>query len=141
MSTELNFITLPEITPAQQTAIELMLQGIKQTDIAEQIDVAAETISRWKLDSNFVAALNGARLARWESTQAALDNLAEQAIDSLTELLQSDDSKVRIESLKLYFNIAKLGEPYGNLNVEKVQMDLERQHKAIDNNNWLLSPF
>jgi len=125
-----DYFTLPDISEKQQRAIELLLVGTKQIDIAKELDIQTETISRWRLNSHFVAALNAARLARWHHTQERLQDLSEQAIDTLTELLQSPTDATRLAALKLYFSSAALEKPAAPINVERVEKDLKKEHKV-----------
>ena len=113
-------VNISELSAQQQQVIELMIAGNSQGAIAEQLDIARETISRWKSsDAEFVAALNQAKLAQWDAFQSSIQALAADTHHTLKALLKSDDEKIRLQTCKLLLD--RIGQPGGPTDAEKVQ--------------------
>jgi Homeodomain-like domain len=90
-----------QITDEQRQAMYLLLQGRPDREIAEQIGVARETITRWRNhDPFFQAALNQARRELWEGAQDKLRGLIGKAVDTLEKALEENNVKAAVEVLK-----------------------------------------
>ena len=81
-----------ELTPQQIQAIDLLLSGKTVTETAAALDVARETVSRWKhKDVGFQAAYNAGLLSAWEANQKRLLDARTKAIDKLSGLLDKEE--------------------------------------------------
>jgi hypothetical protein len=87
------------LTGQQVTAIGQLVTGRRQSAIAAEIGIAEETLSRWKAEPVFQAALN---LAVQESFMAVVGKTraaATMAIDTVISLAQSaTDEKTRLSA-------------------------------------------
>ena len=81
-----------ELTPQQIQAIDLLLLGKTVTETAAALDVARETVSRWKhKDAAFQAAYNVGLLSAWEASHKRLLDARTKAIDKLSTLLDKEE--------------------------------------------------
>lgn len=81
-----------DLTPQQIEAVDLLLSGKTVTETAAALDVARETVSRWKhKDAGFQAAYNIGLLSAWEANHKRLLDAKTKAIDKLTGLLDKEE--------------------------------------------------
>ena len=86
-----------ELTHQQQTAIDLLLAGKNDSEVAEAIGKSRSTVNVWRNhDPLFMATLKGRRQQMWGSQLNRLNTLAAEAVDVLQEGLQEEDIKVRL---------------------------------------------
>lgn len=87
---------LVTITVQQERAIDLVLLGKTDAEVAKEIGVARGTVNRWRnLHPGFKAALNQ---RRWEAMLCARERfrpLIEKAVGVLCEVLEGPSSKER----------------------------------------------
>lgn len=87
------------LTAQQWQAVRLLVSGKKQVDIAQAIGVTQETVSRWRSQPVFVAALN---LALQDAYAASIGEVRDAARDALTTLrylvTHSEDERVRLSA-------------------------------------------
>ncbi len=82
------------LSKKQKKCLELMaVSDLSQRDIAKQIDVAEETISRWKKDVEFTSELN--MLVR-----ISIQSLAAKAFHTQMKLLNSKSDMVKYMAAK-----------------------------------------
>ena len=86
-----------KLTPQQQKAIRLFLSGRNNTQVAEELGVARQTVNNWKHnDAAFAARFNAERQALWSTQREKLRFLVSQAIDVLAEDMRANlDPKLR----------------------------------------------
>ncbi len=88
-----------ELTGQQWRAIALLVAGKRQTEIASELEIVAPTISRWKAEPAFAAALN---LTVKESFDAVVGETRTAAIEALRvvrELMNSaTDERTRLSA-------------------------------------------
>ena len=87
-------------TRANQTrAIQLILQGKNNQQIADAIGVSRQTVSFWQnQDEKFKADLND-EIKAWQGAQRAkFASVIDTAYESLISLLQSDDPQIRLKA-------------------------------------------
>lgn len=88
-----------QLSPQQAAAVDLLLTGQSVTATAEAIGVERETLSRWRNhDPAFIAAFNERLAVQWESNGAKLLEARGRAIDTLIELLDSEDAAVKLKA-------------------------------------------
>ncbi|RME79662.1 MAG: hypothetical protein D6784_00380 [Chloroflexi bacterium] len=115
-----------DLTPQQAQVIAHLVAGMSQAEAARQVGVAAETISRWKANNPaFVAAYNQAKQAQWDAVTMKLDGLANLAVDTLADLLQDDDPKVRLQAVRLWLEHRQ--RPEGPTDPQEVQAEMEHR--------------
>lgn len=88
----------PKLTPEQLNAIDLLIFGKTDKEVAETIGVGRNTISKWYKNAFFVAELNARREELWKDAKLRLKSLAYEAADVLSNGLHSSDEKVAIAS-------------------------------------------
>ena len=86
------------LTAQQWQAIAMLAGGARQIDVATQLDVRQETVSRWKTDVRFQAALNLAVREHYASIEGIVRSAASEAVDVLRETMKSDDPRLRLSA-------------------------------------------
>src|SRR5712664_2745053 len=89
------------LTMEQLNAIDLLILGQMDHAVAATVGVARETVSRWRLNPYFVAAMNKARQALWSAAHDRLRGLVTQSVDIVEKSLGDGDLKAAIEVLKI----------------------------------------
>jgi len=77
-----------ELTPQQQRAIQLLLDGKPSVRVCEELDIVASTLWRWRQEPRFAAAYREARQATNERTRELLQLAATRAVKRLVELME-----------------------------------------------------
>src|SRR5438876_12422902 len=85
-----------ELTQQQQTAVELLLQGHTDAQVAAQIGVDRTTIFRWRKSDFFGAELDHHRRTLMEQSTARLQTLLDPALAILEKQLAGDDPKTQL---------------------------------------------
>ena len=99
------------INGKQEKALELMIKGVNDLEVAKKIGVTRQTISNWRhKDAVFVSTLEEARIALREKHKDSLNRLVDKAIAELEKLIDEDDPKIRIQVIKLVLSMAGLKE-------------------------------
>src|SRR5512137_1282647 len=88
----------PKLTPEQLNAIDLLIFGKTDKEVAETIGVGRNTISKWYKNAFFTAELNVKREALWTDAKLRLKALVHEAVNVLSNGLQSSDEKVAVTS-------------------------------------------
>ena len=86
------------LTAQQWQAVSLLVAGRRQVDVAQELGVTEETVSRWKALPTFTAALNMGVRDAYEGTLGKVRTVAQDALDVLQELLKSKDERVRLSA-------------------------------------------
>ena len=71
----------------QRIAVQLVAQGKTGKFISEHLNVAEETISRWKKKPEFIASVNGILIELRDSTQQKLRNILFLSLEILEKEL------------------------------------------------------
>ena len=79
------------LSDSQVGAIELMLQGLSDIAIAQQVGVTRITIYRWRQNKRFVRQLDRHRQALWEESAARLQAMITPALDVLEKQISDED--------------------------------------------------
>ena len=89
----------------QLLAVQLVVQGRSGREIAKQLSVTEETISRWKKQPIFIASVNEILCQLREGIQQKMRNLIFQALEILeTELSDKENKNKANIALKLLQN-------------------------------------
>ena len=93
----------------QLNAIDLLVQGLPDREVAEKTKVSRGTVTKWRLENVFFQAeLNKKRKDIWAGAEDKLRALVADAVDVLEKELKNDNLKAAIEVLKsvnLYGNV------------------------------------
>ena len=96
-STQAN-LDCPQATSAilslkQHYAMELLLVGKSDAEVAALIGVNSEIVGQWQSqDSEFVVAINALRAAAWEGSVSRLKMLMSRALDVVEEAITRDET-------------------------------------------------
>lgn len=112
------FYSLPK---KQQMAVMLLFARMKQTDIAEKIKVAPQTISAWKSTEKFARAQN-------EYNQYMLHDLVSEAILTMRDLLSARSEMVRYNAAQYIIDKASLD----NLEIDDIEDEDDGFMEAIN---------
>ncbi len=101
-----------ELTPIQQRAITLLLQGKSQTEIARELNIDRTTLWNWRTkDPVFTAELNKAQAELYAQAVSRLYSLTTKALETLEEILEkSDDEQTKIKAASFILKSAGLNE-------------------------------
>tara|TARA_Y100000310_G_C20063295_1_gene525981 strand:- start:93 stop:536 length:444 start_codon:yes stop_codon:yes gene_type:complete len=85
-----------QLSVEQENAIDLLLQGRRDREVAEAVGVARQTVTGWRNDhALFITTLNGRRREVWGSQVDRLRQIVGQAVDVLNEDLGCEDLRLR----------------------------------------------
>ena len=74
------------LTVMQEKAIQLLMTGGSDQAVADELDIARQTVNNWKHnDAAFAARFNAERQALWSTHREKLRSLVAQAVDVLAE--------------------------------------------------------
>jgi hypothetical protein len=76
------------LSSQQERALRLMLAGLPDSQVADEIGVNRTTLWRWRADDCFAAELNRRRHEVWDASLERLRSLVPLALDALAEELQ-----------------------------------------------------
>jgi DNA-binding CsgD family transcriptional regulator len=88
----------PRLTPEQLNAIDLLIFGKTDKEVAETLGIGRNTISKWYKNAFFIAELNARREELWKGAKLRLKSLVHEAVDVLSNGLRSPDEKTAIIS-------------------------------------------
>ena len=85
-----------QLTIEQENAIDLLLQGQTDREVADQVGVSRQTVTTWRnTNAHFEAELNRRRQDVWGGQTERLRGLVAQAVDVLAEDLEGGDPRLR----------------------------------------------
>jgi len=80
----------------QENAIDLLIQGKTDREVAESVGVARQTVTTWRLShADFIAELNRRRADLWGAQTERLRIMVSEAVDVLNEDIRSQDLRLR----------------------------------------------
>jgi len=89
----------------QVLAVHLVIQGKSGKDIAKELSITEETVSRWKKQSAFIALVNELLGQLRDITQQKMRNLVLLALEILEKELSNEGNKDRVNiALKVLQN-------------------------------------
>ena len=87
------------LTDRQRLALELILAGKTDVQVAQSVGVARRTICRWRhTDANFIAELRRRRKVMWDGVSDRLRSLLEPAVEVLPEQLTNPYDRSRFRA-------------------------------------------
>ena len=111
----------------QIRAIDLMLQGLTDAQVAEQLGVDRTTIFRWRKSETFARELDRHRQAILEQSTARLQSLLKPAMDILQKQLVGGDPKAQLRAAALLVRMATPARLQYTSAVEELAADRERE--------------
>jgi len=117
-----------QLSLEQENAIDLLIQGQSDREVAEAVNVSRQTVNQWRNhDSVFMGELNARRQAVWGNQAERLRSLISQAVDVLSSDLSSEDVRLRqsaavhiLKAVGLYGSDLK---PTGDTTAEAIEAD------------------
>ena len=113
------------LTPQQETAVDLIVAGKTDTQVAEAIGKTRSTVNIWRNhDPLFIATLNDRRQQIWGSQLNRLHTLAAEAVDALQDGLHDTDIKVRLTAAVHILKATGVygATPHGTLETDPAQI-------------------
>jgi len=90
------------LSEKQYQAIDLILQGLTDEEVASRIGASRQTVNKWKNKNPvFIAELNRRRKEIHDASRDKLIRLASKAIDTLEKEVEAGNWKVALEVLKM----------------------------------------
>lgn len=120
-----------QLSLEQENAIDLLIQGKSDREVAEAVKVSRQTVNQWRNhDAVFVSALNARRQEIWGSQSERLRSLVKKAVDVLEADLDSDERKLRqsaaihlLKAVKVYGTPLY---PHGSTDPEDIESEWKR---------------
>ncbi len=98
----------------QLQAIDLLLQGLSDAEVAAQINVARTTVFRWRKNQAFALHLRKLRERLFEQSAARIQNLIQPSLEILTRQLKSSDEKLAMRAASTLLRLATNAHLCGN---------------------------
>ena len=110
-----------DLTVMQEKAIQLLMTGLSDQAVADELDMARQTVNNWRHnDAAFAARFNAERQALWSTHREKLRSLVAQAVDVLAEDMAAKlEPKLRQSAA---IHILKVVGLYGQANDDLVRM-------------------
>ena len=90
---------ITDLSSKQAAAIELILSGMKDGEVAERVGVNRKTINRWRnYNEDFRAALIKQRKTQYEQHQDEINGLVSEAIDVMREAMRGESLLMRLRA-------------------------------------------
>ena len=101
-----------KLDPRQITAARLIAAGHPKRAAAEQVDVAAQTVSRWLALPRFQAYLNQLAQAGQEEAHNHMRSLGKKAVATVDGLMGEDaPASIRLRAAQMVLNCIGMGDP------------------------------
>jgi DNA-binding XRE family transcriptional regulator len=86
------------LEPKQEKAVEYMLAGISDSEIAKKLNVTRQTVNYWRnQDRDFIYELQMRRNQLWEGYRDELSDLYKLAVEEIKKSMKSKDPKIRLQ--------------------------------------------
>jgi hypothetical protein len=121
----------------QQNAIDLLILGKSDREVAEEVGVSRPTVTDWRNhNEHFAAELNRRRQEVWGAHTERLRTLVAQAVDALADNLDGDDPALRqsaaVHVLKAVGLYGENLRPTGYTTPEEVRDDWEESRRLAE---------
>ena len=112
------------LTDKQRLAVDCIVQGMTDHQVAEEIGTARETVRRWRKNNPaFIVVLNQRRMALWHASKDRMRRNIALALDVLETALKAGDVRVALEFIK---RVDKDVPPIGPETIEEVIDEMAR---------------
>ena len=95
-----------ELSERQKTAVELLLRGMSDIEVATQIGVDRGTVFRWRGNVAFQRELERQRRAMWERSASEIQSMVGPALEILRKQLTGDDPKLAMRAAGVLLRFA-----------------------------------
>ncbi len=112
-----------KLTIEQENAIDLLVQGLSDREVAEKVNVSRETVTRWRNENpHFQAELNRKRKEIWGAAQSRLRALVMDAVQTLENEVKEGNWRASVEVLKAVGLYGSDLQPFGLTDPEVIMM-------------------
>jgi hypothetical protein len=109
------------LTPEQENAVDLLILGKPDREVADTLGFARETVTRWRHEHPvFIAELNRRRQALWVEHHERLRALVGQAVEVIEQAVCGGNLKAAVELLKIVKVHGAVNAPEGATEPEAV---------------------
>jgi transcriptional regulator with XRE-family HTH domain len=118
--------TRQDLSIEQQNAIEMLITGQSDAQVAEAVGVSRQTVWQWRnRDAYFRAELFAKRASLYSEYQDALRALVPEALAVLRQSLSSEDEHIRLRAVSLLLKASALeiGTVPEALSAERIKRD------------------
>jgi transposase-like protein len=127
-----------ELSPQQETAVDLLSVGKSITEVAKEVGVSRQTISQWRNGhAGFQAAFNQRRHELWEAVSERLRTLLPAALDVVERAIANGDLKAALSVLKAV-GLHDLAPPDGPIHPQDVESKI-KEEEAVRNERGLFA--
>lgn len=126
-----------QLNANQEKAIDLLLQGQNDREVAEAIGVSRQTVNGWRRgNAPFVAELNARRRELWQAEHERLRGLLAEAVDVLEVQLKEGEVSDRVRQAAAVHVLKALGlygvggVPRGTEDADALAVEWEKAEKA-----------
>ena len=103
------------LEPKQEKAVELMLAGVSDTEIAKKLKVTRQTVNYWRnQDIDFIDELKLRRSQVWDGCRDELVDLYKAAVQEIKMSLKNKDPKIRLQAAMQIIRLPALQENLKN---------------------------
>jgi hypothetical protein len=95
-----------QLSQREQNAIPLLLRGLSDAQVAQQVGVDRGTVFRWRQDADFAAELEKQRQVVLQHSVARLQSMLEPALDILQRQITGDDPKTALRAAAILLRVA-----------------------------------
>lgn len=108
-------IGIDGLTDQQREGARLAATGWRGVDIAEHLDVAPETVSRWRQKPEYIAAIEAVLSEARAETVGRLADLTDKALDVIDEMLEYRyDKSLKLRAAVALLQISGIGRAMSN---------------------------
>ena len=128
MVTKSNKSQHKKLSIKQLNAIDLLVQGLTDREVARKVGVRRETVNQWrKHHLEFQAELNRQRQNVWGIAKERLRYLVSQATKTLEKEVDKGSLRAAVETLKIVGLYGKVGAPKGYTSAEALELAKEER--------------
>ena len=89
----------------------LLSTGLSAVRVAEQVSVTPETISRWKMNPDFISLINEYQAERLTVAREQLRSSAIKAVDAITGLIDSSSETIKLKAATNILRLCNIDQP------------------------------
>jgi predicted DNA-binding protein YlxM (UPF0122 family) len=121
------------LEPKQEKAVEYMLAGISDSEIAKKLNVTRQTVNYWRnQDRDFIYELQMRRNQLWEGYRDELSDLYKLAVEEIKKSMKSKDPKIRLQLAMQILRLPALQENLKNKSMsDRKTIEAERVQSVL----------
>jgi len=120
------------LTMRQEQALEMMLEGVSDGDIAQKIGVTRQTVNNWRNnDYHFRFMLSQRRLQVWEKRRDEMADLYQEAMTVVRKELKSRNAKTRFKAAAQILKMPALQDSLKNKGTQDINQLEEENSLSV----------